>query len=469
MQANLKENIVLRLKAIVDPEAANTLNGQSRICNWVYNNLLSQALDLRKNFCKAQNPDTAKTLYTKRGLRNLLPKMKEEHPFLKVVHSSPLKNAALRLSQAIQAHQKSKKGKRAGKLVGFPKFRAWKQKWFSLFYDEPNKGFKVENQNLILSLGMGKERQQRSVTLFLPDADLLKDKIIRNLRITSEFGEFYATFTVQKELPTKKPIVKTIALDPNHKNLVYGVDTNAKAIEIAAPVWLKTFDKRMDELKGKRDRCLKKSKTLPVLDQQGKETGKAYYLPSRKWAKYNHSLKKAERKRREQTKTFMYTTAHSLYKEYDCVAIGDYAPHGEGITTKMRRAMNNRSLIGRFKEVLSWVAKKSGKIFLEYDEKGTTRTCSCCQKIVEGGINPSIREWHCAECKTIHHRDENSAINGLRKVLRDFSKNSETIVSQVPSLGLALIKERWAWCVLPSGMLCIPQGQGSENLAASRN
>jgi hypothetical protein len=88
------------------------------------------------------------------------------------------------------------------------------------------------------------------------------------------------------------------------------------------PAWLKTFDKRIDELKSKRDRCLRKSKRLPVLDQQGKETGKEYYLPSKKWEKYNRSLKKAERKRREQTKTFMYTTAHSLYKEYDCVAIG---------------------------------------------------------------------------------------------------------------------------------------------------
>ena len=133
--------------------------------------------------------------------------MKEENPFLKVVHSSPLKNTALRLSQAIQAHQKSKKGKR--RLVGFPKFRAWKQKWFSLFYDEPNKGFKIENKNLILSLGMGQERKQRSVTLFLSNADLLKDKTIRNLRITSEFGEFYATFTIQKELPAKKTIINT--------------------------------------------------------------------------------------------------------------------------------------------------------------------------------------------------------------------------------------------------------------------
>ncbi len=106
----------------------------------------------------------------------------------------------------------------------------------------------------------------------------------------------------------------------------------------------------------------------------------------------------------------MFTTAHTLFRDYDCVAIGDYTPHGEGITTPMRRAMNNRSLIGRFKEVLSWVAEKSGKTFLEFDEKGTTRTCNKCLHEVEGGIPLAIREWECPYCKTFHIRDENAAI-----------------------------------------------------------
>jgi len=117
MKSVHKENIVLKLLCEVEPADARTINGQSKICNWLYNHLLQKALELKRQFCETQNQDTAKTLYTKRGLRNLLPKIKEEHPFLKVVHSSPLKNAALRLSSAIQAHQKSKKGKRKGKQI----------------------------------------------------------------------------------------------------------------------------------------------------------------------------------------------------------------------------------------------------------------------------------------------------------------------------------------------------------------
>ena len=155
---------------------------------------------------------------------------------------------------------KNRKGKRKGKQVGWPKFRAWKQNWFSLFYDEPEKGFKIQDQTLILSLGMGEDRKHRSINLHLPEAHLLKNKTIRNLRIVFELGYYYAIFTVQKELPARKPISKILALDPNHKNLAYGVDTDGNAMEIGSPKWLKKYDKRIDELKAKEIAAIKNLK-----------------------------------------------------------------------------------------------------------------------------------------------------------------------------------------------------------------
>jgi putative transposase len=462
-----KEDLVLKMRLAVGTFEANEIDGQSRICNWLYNHLLGIGEQLKQEFISG-NPDASKTLYTKRGLRNLLPKIKENHPFLKVVHSSPLKNTALRLTEAIQRHQKSKKGKRAGKKINWPKFRSWKDNWFSLFYDEPKKGFYIEGNFLILSLGMGQDRKQRSLALGLPEASLCKGKTIRNLRITCELGIYYAIFTIQKELPIRKPISKVLALDPNHKNLSYGVGTDRKAIEIAAPTWLKNYDKRLDELKSKRDRCNKKSKKVSVLDQKGNAIGKEFYVPSKRWIKYNNAIKKTLHKRREQTKTFMYTGAHSLFREYDCIAIGNYAPSGQGLNARMKRAINNRSLIGRWKGVLNWVAKKSGKSFIEFDERGTTRTCNHCLHVVNEGIAPSLRLWECSQCKTMHIRDENSAINGLKKVLRDLPiKFGGEYPSQVSCSDLAQIHERWAWCILPNGVKIMPQQQNS-NLCSTR-
>ena len=261
---------------------------------------------------------------------------------------------------------------------------------------------------------------------------------------------------------------KVIALDPNHKNLAYGVDTEKNGIEIVAPTWLKPYDRRMDELRSLRDRCQRKSQQCSVVDEHGQPTGKTYWKPSKQWEKRNRVLERMLRKRREQTKTFLYTTAHALYAKYDCVGIGDYVPHGDGITTKMRRAMNNRSLIGRFKEVLSWVACKSGKTFLIYNEKGTTRTCHPCGCVVEGGLAPSIRRWRCSSCASENDRDENAGKNGLREILRDLSK-SGMFVSQVSGSDLVCVVERWVWRVLPGGVLQTPRRQNSELLAAPGN
>ncbi len=378
---SLEATKVIKLQLEATAEIFRSLDGQSRICNWLYNQLLEKANALRQEFIQTGNTELAKTLYTKRGLRNLLPALKKEYPFLKSVHSSPLKNATLRLSQAIQARQQSKKGKRRGKEVGWPRFRSWQASWFSLLFDEPNKGFKISGDTIQLSLGMGGECKQQSLLLTLKEAHLLKNQDVRNLRLVKQAGIYYAVFTVRILLVKSKSIKRVIALDPNHKNMAYGVDTEGHAVEIAAPHWLKPYDKRIDELKSKRDRCDKRAKKVIVTDQQGKPTGKEIHLPSKRWQKYHRTLEKALYKRQEQTKTFVYTLAHRLCRQYDCIGIGDYTPDGNGITTPMRRAMNNRSLIGRFKEALKWVALKSGKTCIEYNEKGTTRTCHCCEYV----------------------------------------------------------------------------------------
>jgi len=444
--------MALKLECTVEADAACILDGQSKICNWSYNHLLEEAAKLKEEFIKTQDPEIVKTLYTERGLRDLLPSLKDDHGFLRLVHSSPLKNAALRVSAAIQAYQDSRKGRRKGNKTGWPKFRSWKKHWFSLFYDEPNKGFKVHNDTLTLSLGTGMDGKRRRVVIKMQDAHLLLGKEIRNVRITKTLGKFYAIFTVTKLFPLSKPITKVIALDPNHKNLAYGVDTDGQALEIATPSWIKTYDKRLDELTSKRARCQRKSKKITLLDEQGNPTGKVLYQSSRRWERYNQALQKALHKRREQIKTFMYTLANALYTRYDCVAIGDYTPHGEGITSMMRRAMNNRSVIGAWKHTLAWVALKSGKSFVEFEEKNTTRTCSQCQKVEENGIPVSLRQWCCAGCQTVHIRDENAAINGLRKTLRDLSTKGKGETPLLVSGSDLVVQQRWAWCVFPCGV-----------------
>ena len=420
----------LKMKLHLSSEDKRRLDGQSRICNWTYNRGLETAFELRDRYAQTSNPDIAKTLYSERGLRNLLPCLKVKRPFLKAVHSSPLKNAMLRLSATIRDRQKAKKGLRKGKPPGFPKFRS-SRKWFSLLYDEPGKGFKVKGKWLRLSLGQNTDGKRLYIEGTLeksPFAFFGIDRIL-NLRITCERGVYYAVFSVEKPEPRKRSIKKFVALDPNHKNLAHGVDSDGGSFEISNPYFLKPLDKRIDALKGKRDRCLRKSKLIT------RENSRTYWQPSRRWRRYDNALDQLYKLRRDQTKSFLYAVSNKLFKTYDHVGIGDYTPRGGGINKGMRRSMNNQSLIGRFKEILSWVACRGGKSYGEWSERGSTVTCFDCGR-QNTSLTPNDREWDCDVCGTHHYRDENSGRHGVSRVSKQL---------QMPCSGHLDFSSRCTW------------------------
>jgi putative transposase len=435
----------------VDEQTAIILDGQSKICNWLYNRLLEQANELKVRFITSdgQDKEAARTVYTRHGLRDLVPQLKVEHPFLKSVYSSPLKNAALRLSRAIREYQKSRQGKRPGPKIEWPHFRSWKGKWFSLEYDEPWKGYELDGHLLTLTLGIDRDGKRLQSRVKLVDSFPYAHHQVKTLRIVKDHGRFFAVFTVDKSLPSvsDKPL-KIIALDPNHKNLAYGVGTDGQAIEIENMPNLKALDRRIDQMKAKRDRCKRKSKLITFIREDG--SIHRHWEPSRRWYRYNQVLQRLYRQRREQTKTYLYTVANALCRQYDLIAVGDYTPRGGGISTGMRRAMNNQSLIGRFKKVMAWVAEKSGRLYLEYNESGTTRTCSDCQTVVAGGIEPEMREWMCPECYSIHIRDENAGQNGLRRVRKILVSGSDHRPVE--------IQARCTWRVTPTGVVSLPGG-----------
>jgi putative transposase len=463
---------VIRLRLQVDETIAFQLDGQSKICNWLYNKLLEQANELKNKYIETKDNKISKTLYSQYGIRNLVPELKKIHKFLNVVHSSPLKNTALRLSKSIKAYQSKKEIPQKNKY-GWPKFRSWRSKWFSLLYDEPKKGFKLVDNILHISLGRA-NNENKLLQIPIKNSQLLKNITIRNCQICKDGNEYFAIFNVEKKYPEQKQISKIIAFDPNHKNLLYGVDNLGNAIEVKGLDWLKKYDLRIDELKSKRDRCQKKARLIDSIDHKSNSTWNKRWKPSKRWVKYNKVLDDVYRKRREHIKIFCYTLSNQLCKNYDLICIGDYTPHGGGITKKMRRAMNNRSVIGRFKQTLSWVAFKSGKSYQEYPEYGTTKTCHNCKTKVSDGLSPKIRYWQCAICNWQHIRDENAAINGLLKIYTQLlddtlldAKDHANSLASVPSSGPVIaVQKRWAWSVLPRGINSILRGQG-RGLAAN--
>lgn len=461
-------------KVLLDISAddAGCLDGQSKICNWLQNQLKDQVearlceLHLM-NWLSIDDEATTKKLlsevYSEIGLRNLVPALKDKHPFLRCVHSSPLKNIALRVAKAITAHRKSKSSSRAGQKVGWIKYKSWAKEWCSVEYEEPGKGWDVSEFGwLKLTFGTDREGKRLSlrVRMVRPPKHIAQARTRRIIREGKD--RYYAVFTFKKQKQAQQPATRAVYIDPNQKNFGYALDTEGKVFEIQNLQRLREMERTLDALKSKRDKCARKSLWVDVVHQDG--TKSMHWRPSRKWTSLNQAFVRLELKVREQRKHFQFSLANQLFRHYDVVGIGDYVPenadHGKG--RKYNRAVRNRSMHGSFKDTLQWMATRSGKRAVVLDETGTTRTCHVCNHVVEGGIHPSIREWDCPGCDTHHLRDENASQNGLRRLLKSLGVDAGN--PQMPCLGPVQIIGRCDWRFHPQGWQGIPKGCANANL-----
>jgi len=435
----------LKIALDLDEKAKAILDGQSKIASWLWNALLETSNTTLSRVIAANGSGTPADLadiyllYGEHNLREHMVGMKEDHPWLKCLYSSVTKNVALRLSRAIRD---TRNGVRAKKL-GWPNFNQWGWEWFSLEYDEPHKGYSFSPGLITLSLGRDKDKKRLLVQLPLhePLPAFANNSSIRALRIVKEYSIYYAVLTVSRQIVTQKPLPKApkiIAFDPGHENPLTGFDSDGGVIEIKRPQYLIRLDQRIVEVQGKRDHCRKKSVKLTT-----HESGKDYWLPSRRWRFYDKILQKLRLQRREQTKRWNYEVANKIYSEYDLASMGDYAPHGGGRSKGERRSMNNRSLVGGLKKTLTWVAERSGKQFVVWNERNSTRTCHACDYKLPYSIDPKFRAWICPQCGARNHRDANAAQNGLDRTKK---------LVQLPCSGHQEISSWRTWRLTEAGV-----------------
>lgn len=394
-----------KTEILFDEETQRILDDQSKKCNWLYNKLLDTA---REDY---RNGNTLK-LMSGRNLRNYAVKLKADYPFLYSVHSSPLKNVAIRLKESYDRFLKG--------LSEMPHFRSYSRKWFSLYYDEPRKGFQLqEKKEIDISLGKIKveETDQKGNTKEKEKQLHIKGKLketlrygkhgrIKTFRLCKEKNRFYGIFTIEepdKEVKTTET-KRWISIDQNHKNFFVGVDYKGETYEFERFYADTYFDKKIDFVKSKRDRCLRKAK------KQVTEYGNTYYIPSKRYQRLDLAVQRLYARRREQMKSGMYQIAHFLCKNYDEIIIGNYVPGKETAKSgTMRRSMLNQSHIGEFRKILKWVSEKSGKVCKIVDEKDTTKKCCVCGDMEKK--TPQIREFVCKKCSHKILRDVNSAVN----------------------------------------------------------
>lgn len=447
---NIVENELIvndKIELYVTQSTADVLNGQSDICNWVYNKLLETAIN---DYAKGNELKLTSNF----NLRDYMVRvLKEEYPFLKTVYSSVLKNSALRLKNTFDGLFKEKKG--------FPKFRKQKNKWFSLEYEESFVGYKIKDNVLTISLGTDKDDNRLKAHMVL-SRKLREYTKMKTLRICYEHGRYYAVFTV---VVGKKDKVKDVtearkrwcSIDPNHKNNFVMLDYKGETFELSNNTFVQHIDKQIDalndELKEARkykddvkEAEYKKEKNGEKVEELLKAVDDLKYLDGYSSSaelvnltilletatkksdikKYFKGLKNSDldksfvskikklyglyMKRREQIKAFCYRVAHWLYKRYDYVCYGDYVPSGKVAPYRnMFVKMVQQDCVGQLRRTVSMCSVKFGKYFTKVDESYSTKNCCVCGDAEHK--EPNIRIFTCKQCGTEIVRDVNSCVN----------------------------------------------------------
>jgi len=345
---------------------------------------------------------------------------KGKHPFLKTVNNTVLKNTLRTLDKSFQNFfRRLKKG---NKKAGFPKFKFWKVKWRSLEYDK-GKGFKLID-NKTIKINFGKAFDETTHKLYIPYVTApLSEELNEEptqITITKDKKDYYICFRVEESEPELRKHGKRVALDLNQSNLFGMVDENSNQMVMDKPYVGKYFDKQIDKLKSKRDKCKKHSNRYKYL---------------------NNALSHLYRKRREQIKLCLYTTSNCIIKsDLSKVIVGDYSPFKSRIKD-INHGVLSQGLLGKFRTILEWVCKKNGVDFEIINESYTSKTCSNCGNVKsKEELTLKDRVYACSECGSIIHRDINSSINILNKDLRRTRHSLRFVVDK-----LSECIANWKW------------------------
>jgi putative transposase len=315
-------------------------------------------------------------------------------PELNAVYGKLLAEVYFRLDAAMQAFFRRLK---QGETPGFPRVRP-RHQFFTLCY--PAAYLRFEGRRLILPTG-GKEQHKRFPNVLatlaeVPPCGFREVAISRDAR-----GHYYASFVY--EAPEAEPRSgQVVAFDLGIKTLAVGVNEHGRFYHVGGEKGHQWYNKQLDKIRSKRDRCKKKSRRYIHLSQV-----------------YRRVSEQKRNKRRDCLHKASHLIAHRLVES--TVVIGDLSQR-QMVTKEhtehqkaLHRAVYNDWGLYDFVQMLTYKCLLAGKVLEILDESHTSKTCSGC-----GHQQPMPlwqRTYRCGNCGLVMDRDENSAVNQLRRFL----------------------------------------------------
>ena len=383
-----------KIKLEVTDEDATALEFMQGKCRGLYNWWVMRLRDgERWHFAQA-----------KRSLQQ----SRKHDPELDAVYGKLLAEVFYRLDNAMQAFFRRLE---AGEKPGFPRVRP-RHCFFTLCY--PAMYLKVVGKTLILPTG-GKGKNIRFTNI---RASLTEDPPphFREVAISRDArGNYYASFSYWQEEQAPSP-GEVVAFDLGIKTLATGSNEQGRVYHIGGFKGSRWYNKQLDKIRSKRDRCKKKSKRYIHLSKV-----------------YQRISQKKRNKQRDSLHKASHLISHKLVER--TVVGGDLSQRQmvmrehqqreiERNTHKNRAVYNDWGLYS-FMQMVLYKCILAGKEVVKLDESNTSKMCSGC-----GNVQPMPlykRTYRCQNCGLVMDRDENSAHNLLARFFARLEPHMERI------------------------------------------
>src|SRR5712691_2547184 len=227
-----------KIKIEVSEQDAATLEFMQGKCRGLYNWwVMRLRAGERWNFAEAKKS---------------LQESKQYDPELHQVYGKLLHEVYYRLDNAMKAFWRRLE---AGEKPGFPRVRP-RHNLFTLCY--PAMYLKIMGNVLILPTGgKGKKKKYPNIIATLtelPPADFREVAVSRDAR-----GHYYASFSY-KEQEAEQEQGSVVAFDLGIKTLAVGVNEQGRVYSVGGFKGGRWYNKQLDKIRSKRDKCKKKSR-----------------------------------------------------------------------------------------------------------------------------------------------------------------------------------------------------------------
>jgi putative transposase len=189
---------------------------------------------------------------------------------------------------------------------------------------------------------------------------------------------------------------------------------------------------------------------------------------SRRHRLFKQRLRTIHRKNVNQLKNWQHNQSKKLLTNTraNTIIVGDLSvkqmatSNKKGKKSKYQKSINrgvhNTGHLGRFVELLTYKAKLVGKRVIVIDERATSKTCAFCGHKKEKMLI-SERVYHCELCGIVFDRDQNAAINILKRFLSQYAlwTGYQQFINSVDNLRQTVNSK--------TRVSCFPRNIGSAN------